>query len=226
MFIKFQNLQDTAAADKHTVFWECLAENYRRKWRQILTAIFVQATKHLAGANIIIFHGPEYMDHAGLSGSSFAANVSLLGMLATALNLLMIDRSGRRVILIWSLSIMSLCQTFLYLEISSGILPITLAWIFVFFYSFSMISLPITLNCEIFGFEFAEIGASIGTMASSLTSFLVGQYFSSLNTKYGEKLYAIHGGICGTALIGFAVMLPETANLNLHTVETLHIGFP
>lgn len=198
-------------------------------WKGLLGASVPQILKHTIGVNLVVYDGPEVIERAGLTRSSFSGNVVVLGILGSTISICSVDRCGRRIVLFISLSFMASSLYFLSsepkIEGRNDLLNLAMIWLYFFFYSFGMLAVPITISSEIFPPEFKEVGCSIASMVGSTASILVSATFKTAHSNLGSKLYVIHMFICLTGLVLVGTVVPETSNWALSEMEQVLVKF-
>lgn len=219
-------IQDHTETKSFKIFFEELWTGLERKVvRKALAAgILAQISKSVVGINFILFYGPDLMKQGGYSTMEFGTNVTYLGFSGTIVSLILVDRVGRKNLLLGSLSAMfvSLLSLFvLFNNSTEGISSIVIAYIFTFLYSLAFSAVPITVNSEIYPSEFRAMGSAIAAMVSSLFALCVNITFTSLKDMLGGKLLIIHAICCLVAIILTWMVVPETAKVPLERMEAL-----
>jgi len=184
-----------------------------------------------SGGTAVNFYAPLIFQKAGSLGASgaigktFLLNVSSL--VFTTVALLLVDRVGRRPLLLVGSAGMAVTQVFLGLCLSWG-LPgtYTVATVFVFnmFYQTSMAPLAWLILSEIFPTRLRAKGQSVGTLGVWVSTYLSNQFLGPLMSHF-EKSYGSAGpafwlfaGVCVLTFIFGWVMVPETKQRSLEEI--------
>jgi SP family galactose:H+ symporter-like MFS transporter len=156
-------------------------------------------------------------------------------MLATVGAMLVVDRLGRRPLLItglvtMTLSLLLLGGLLIHPGVSTGEETLTLICLalFVLAFAFSMGPLPYVLTSEVFPLRVRARGMSLATAASWLLNMVVAMTFLSLLEFAGTgATFLVYAGVCLAALIFSWFMVPETRGRSLAQIEAnLHAGRP
>jgi sugar porter (SP) family MFS transporter len=151
--------------------------------------------QQLGGISAIVYYAPRIMERTGLSASSsilYSVIVGLVNVGATVLAVGLIDRAGRRPLLLTSLAGMFLSLTLLgltfELDVGSAGSWLALICILIYIASFATGMGPIfwVLIAEIFPPQARGAGAGLATAVNWFTNFLVGLLFLPVATAVGQ----------------------------------------
>nr|XP_012217469.1 PREDICTED: facilitated trehalose transporter Tret1-like [Linepithema humile] len=161
-----------------------------------------------------------------ISGSSLTPNasaiiVAVIQLFGTFLSLFLVERAGRRPLLLISCAGMFVCHcvigTFCYLqdlqyEVSAyGWVPVTALSIFVVAYSLGMGGLPVVVMSEIFSRDVSSLGTIVGLTMGWTTSFIVVKIFADLITLLGMYgCFFLLATSCACSSLFCFVFVPET----------------
>ncbi len=190
-------------------------------------AIFQQVT----GINTVIYYAPHIIQTAGISSASGAilatAGIGLVNVIMTVVSMLLIERAGRRPLLLTGIvgMIVSLGVLGLAFQLSSR--STTLAWVAVVTLMAYVASFAISLG-PIFWLLIAEIyplrirGLASGTAATSnwAANLLVSLTFLSLVQALGPSwTFWLYGLLAIAAWIFSYYLVPETKGRTLEEIE-------
>ncbi|XP_067009774.2 facilitated trehalose transporter Tret1-like [Anabrus simplex] len=169
------------------------------------------------------------------SGSDLSPNVSsiIVGVMlvfGTFISTLLVERAGRKILLLMSDIVMAVSLgglgLYFYLkeqgqDLSSvGWIPVTCLSFFVVFFAIGMCSIPYVLLTEIFSPKIRELASSIAITEVWVLAFLVAKFFTFLGESLGlYGCYWLFAVVCtlGTVYIIFEV--PETKDRSLDSIQ-------
>lgn len=188
-------------------------------------AIFQQ----LIGINTVIYYAPTIFGYAGFASASSAilatGVVGAVNVLATVLASLLIDRVGRRPLLLWGtagmvVTLAALGTIFALGPRQGGYLTLAALLIYIISFALSMGPVVWLMGAEIFPTRLRATGSSISTFANWSANLLVSVTFLSLINLVGKPctfwLYALLG--LG-AFVFCWLLVPETRNKSLEQIE-------
>ncbi len=186
-------------------------------------ALFQQIT----GINAIFYYAPEVFKDAGLETNDALSSTVLIGVtlvLATLVSLWIVDRVGRRTLLLFGATGMTItlaCTGLLFRAASPNptlLLVFILGYVAVFAVSFGTVAYIII--SEIFPSHVRGVAASVATFALWGGNYLVSQFFPVLVDHIGSSgTFFIFAGTSLVALVFTFSMVPETKNKTLEEVE-------
>lgn len=154
-------------------------------------------------------------------------------MTGTSVAVLVVDRVGRRKLLILSeffisVSFCMLGSFFLLQEqgsFSPAWLPLASLVLFAVAYSLGMGPLPWVLNSELFSREAKSMSSSLGAASNWLCSFLVVKFAPSLEAAVGTgTTYLAFAGLAAAGTLLIVVAVPETRGRTEEEVAKLWGG--
>ncbi|MBL4818458.1 MAG: sugar porter family MFS transporter [Deltaproteobacteria bacterium] len=189
-------------------------------------ACFQQTT----GINTIIYYAPTIFEKAGFGTASHAilatVSVGIINVLFTIISLPLLDRIGRRPLLIFGMTGMFLSLAIWGLAFQVGNLEafrwVALACMLVYVACFAISLGPIMwlMVSEVFPLKLRGIGTSISICAQWGFNFLVSGTFPSLLHAIGPSytfwLYAV---LCLAGIIFVIKKVPETKGLSLEKIQ-------
>ncbi len=197
----------------------------------LLIGILLPMFSQLSGINAIIYYGPEILQKAGLTISNALGGqvtIGIVNVIFTIVALVLIDKWGRRPLLLTgltgaaiSLIVIGLLFFFGHTE---GPLLLILILIFIACFAFSLGPIPWILISEIFPTQIRGKAMSIGTFSIWGTNAIVGLFFPVLlNSKtFGPSgTFTIFGVCCLIAIFFTWKIIPETKNKSLEEIEKI-----
>jgi MFS family permease len=186
----------------------------------LLTGVTLAAIQQLSGINAVIYYAPSIMEKTGLGASNsilYSVVVGAINVVATVVSFRLVDRLGRRPLLLWSLGGMfvSLVLLGLTFELPLGAADSWLALICLVAYiaAFAVGLGPIfwLLIAEIFPARARAGGASAAAAANWLWNVVVGLSFLPLATAVGQgETFWIFAVVCAVGLVFVNRRVPET----------------
>lgn len=198
----------------------------------LVVGLGLAVLQQTTGANTVIYYAPTIIQDAGIDSASSAIFASLgvgtVNVLMTAVALRLLDRAGRRTMLIWGVGGMSLSLFLLGVAFigSTGTLTSVMAVfsLMLFVSSFALSLGPIfwLLNAEIYPLELRSKAASLGTMTNWLFTFIVSLTFLSLVDLLTQTGAFWFYGLIGLVTLWFCWrFVPETKGRSLAQVNTI-----
>jgi SP family arabinose:H+ symporter-like MFS transporter len=218
-------------AIKHTLQNEGtsrLRELFSPRLRRALTIGFCVALfQQITGINAIFYYAPEIFKTAGMdiSGAmSFTVLIGITLVLATLVSMWIIDKVGRRSLLIFGSAGMAVtlsCTGILFRasETQTTLLLICImAYVAIFAISYGTVAYVII--SEIFPIHVRGIAVSIATFALWGGNFFVSRFFPVLVKNISAaNTFFIFAGVSVIAFIFVVAMVPETKGKTLEEIE-------
>ncbi|XP_065349056.1 facilitated trehalose transporter Tret1-2 homolog [Cloeon dipterum] len=186
----------------------------------ILIVFGVFFMQQLCGYSAVLFYANSIFESAGstLDPNINSIIVAAVQVAATIPASLVVDRLGRKVLLLISAVAMGILIVILGFYffyqvqlVSQGWLPVTLLVLYVIFYSFGAGPVAWVVTAEIFAPQVKGPASAIGATSNWLLAFLVTLFYADMVAALNNNTtFWIFGGCCflGAAFILFA--LPET----------------
>lgn len=207
----------------------------RRGWRKLFAprvrpALFVGLTlaalQQFAGINTILYYAPTILQETGLSASNsifYSVAIGVVNLVMTIVSIRLVDRIGRRPLLLTSLAGMAVSVGLLGLSFVAD-LPSVLTLVFMLLYimSFAVGMGPVfwVLLGEIFAVPERAEGSSAGSGMNWASNFVVSLAFLPLATAIGEgPTFWIFAVICTLGVLFVARYVPETRSRNHDAVD-------
>ncbi len=194
-------------------------------------AVFQQVT----GINTVIYFAPVIFQASGLSSASAAilatAGIGVVNVGMTLVAIWLVDRVGRRILLLWGLAGMgvSLCMLALAFLLGSGPLLgwLTAGSLTVYVGCFAIGLGPVfwLLISEIFPLAVRGRGMSAATIANWLANLVVALTFLDLVDVLGRPgIFSLYAALTFGAVVFAYKLVPETKGLSLESVEALWVA--
>jgi SP family facilitated glucose transporter-like MFS transporter 8 len=157
--------------------------------------------------------------------------VGVIQVVATFISTLVVDRLGRRILLLISDFVMAICALLLgvyfYLKTetdtdvnSLGWLPLTSVCVFIIVFSLGYGPIPWMMVGELFAPQIKGFASSLSCVLNWILAFLVTRFYSDLKDEFGTHttfwIFAVISAI-GTVFVFFIV--PETKGKTLDEIQ-------
>jgi MFS transporter, SP family, galactose:H+ symporter len=203
-----------------------------------ITASGLFLVQNLSGIDGILYYAPKIFRIAGFQGTSAeiiaTAGLGLINVIATVVATSLIDRAGRRPLLLGGLVAMVLSLAVLSISFMQPVSPtnsviatVSLAT-FVAAFALSLGPIPYVIMSEIFPARVRDLGMSLAASAAWGCNVVVTITFLSLMETVGQA--NLFWGYCAIGVAGLAFAyftVPETRNCSLEDIEqNLLAGMP
>ena len=197
----------------------------------MIVGVGLAIAQQITGINTVIYYAPTIFKFAGLSSASVAilasVGVGVVNVVLTVVAMQLIDRVGRRPLLLVSLAGMALGLFVLGLAFSLPQLSGSLGWIavaslMVYVGSFAVGLGPVfwLILSEIYPLRIRGRAMSVGTVANWSANLIVALSFLTLTQVLGKPATFWLYGIVSVGSWLFAVFLvPETKGRSLEEIE-------
>jgi sugar porter (SP) family MFS transporter len=193
----------------------------------VLIGTLIAAFQQITGINAVIMFAPEIFKAAGSAkGDSMMLSmvVGLVNFLMTIVALWLVDKKGRKTLLLWGAVGMMFSLAYLSFEFSEpkqngvGILIALLAYISFFAASFAPVMWVII--SEIYPNRIKGVAMSFSTSVSWLCTFLTVYFAPIIQGALGlSYLFAIFGIFSAIAYVFVRIWIPETKGKSLEQIE-------
>jgi SP family myo-inositol transporter-like MFS transporter 13 len=205
--------------------------------RRVFIGVALQAFQQLSGINTIMYYSADILKDAGFTGDEapvlWSIPIAFTNALFTVVGIFLVDRWGRRLTLLRSLS-GCLCSTvsmaivgFLMngggLEKSvAGWLFLSLLALYLAFFAPGMGPIPWIINGELYPNHLRSSAASMATMSNWASNAFVSQMFPMMMGWIGPGgTFAIVSFFVVLAILFVYGCLPETKQLPLEQIDVL-----
>jgi len=193
-------------------------------------AVFQQVT----GINTIIYYAPQIFQRAGLDSATTAlaatAGIGVVNVLSTLIAIWLVDRVGRKPLLlaglvgmIVSLAALGVAQRFgsTFDVNQSWVAPITVGFIglYIVCFAFSLGPVVWLMISEIFPNRARARAAGISTAANWTANFLVSLSFPIMQAMLGPSLWFVYAAMGVAAFIFIIGWVPETKGKSLEDIS-------
>ncbi|CRL04571.1 CLUMA_CG017640, isoform A [Clunio marinus] len=217
-----------------------IAEALGRKTsvRGLVISFGLMFFQQMSGINAVIFYTTDIFAAAGTDINPEIATiiVGVMQVVATFVSTLVVDRLGRRILLLMSDAVMALCTLFLGIYFfmkqndensvgNLGWLPIVALCVFIVMFSLGFGPVPWLMMGELFASDVKGIAAPLSGTLNWLLAFVITKTFVNLKALLGDgQTFWLFSGlsILGTVFVFFIV--PETKGKSLNEIQKMLAG--
>ncbi|KAJ2886162.1 hypothetical protein FB639_001631 [Coemansia asiatica] len=207
-------------SDNVTIFNVFRFAQYRKQWVLILLLHFGQ---QLSGINTVFFYSSSVLEKMFSSyiSSVLAMMIGVLNVLATASGALIVDRFGRRPLLLSSIASMTVSIVLLGLGLGLKINSLAAVSLYLVVASFApgYGPVPFLLGTELFDIRAAAAGGSWALAANWIGTFIVATAFLPLQNLIGEWVFSIFVVALVVCGITFYFHIPETKGRTIEEIS-------
>ncbi|VAI10596.1 unnamed protein product [Triticum turgidum subsp. durum] len=226
---------ETAVASANKMTAIRFQELNQKKFRMpLILGIGLLVLQQLSGINAILFYAGSIFKAAGLTNSNLAAcGLGAIALLATGATTWLLDRAGRRILLIISsagmtLSLLAIAVIFflkdnvpqdsdMYYILSMVSLFAIVAYVITF--SFGMGAIPWVIMSEILPVSIKSLAGSFATLANWLTSFGITMTANLLLSWSAGGTFACYTLVSSFTLMFIILWVPETKGRTLEEIQ-------
>lgn len=202
----------------------------RYRWPMLVT-VALQLAQALSGVNAVFFYSSKMFAKAGIPADYIPyANIGtgVINVVATIISVFLIDKLGRRVLIIYPMGAMVAVFAGLtaLVQINEtrnsatlGILTVILILIFVVCFAIGLGPIPFLFGTEVCRPEARDSVQSLGLVSNYLGNILLSLFFPALNSILGGYVFIIFLILVLLNVIFFYFKMPETKNKKLDEVE-------
>lgn len=194
--------------------------------------------QQLSGINAVIFYTSNIFNDAktGIDGEYATIIVGVMQVIATFVSTMVVDKLGRRILLLASDSVMAICTilmgVYFHLQKNNaedvanlGWLPVVCLCIFIIMFSMGFGPVPWLMMGELFAPDIKGVAGSIAGTVNWILAFIVTKTFVNLTASLGTGptfwLFSAVS-IVGTVFVFFVV--PETKGKSLVEIQKILEG--
>jgi sugar porter (SP) family MFS transporter len=205
-----------------------LAELFRPGFRRALfIAVVLAIFQQITGINAVLYYAPRIFEKAGferVSAIGQSTIVGLVNMLFTIVAIVLVDKVGRKPLLLIAAGGMGISQVLLgaafKLQGTSEALILLVILLYIAFFAMAMGPIVWVVMSEIFPTRLRGSAMAIATVILWLSDFAVTLSFPVIADRLNEStafwLYAV---MCAIDFVFMLLVLPETKGKTLEEIE-------
>ncbi|KAK4745710.1 hypothetical protein SAY87_012022 [Trapa incisa] len=207
----------------------------RRYWFPLMVGIGLLILQQLSGVNGVLFYSSAIFETAGIESSNVATfGVGAIQVIATAVSTWLVDKTGRRVLLIVSSSVMtvsllivavsffikdSISDTTSTLYTVLSILSVVGVVFMVIGFSLGMGPIPWIIMSEILPVNIKGLAGSIATLFNWFFSWVITMTANLLLTWSSGGTFTIYMVVSAFTVAFTAIFVPETKGRTLEEIQ-------
>ncbi|RWR94813.1 plastidic glucose transporter 4-like protein isoform X2 [Cinnamomum micranthum f. kanehirae] len=200
----------------------------KRYWKVVSVGAALFLFQQLAGINAVVYYSTSVFRSAGIASDVAAsALVGASNVFGTAIASSLMDRQGRKSLLITSFTgmaasmlLLSLSFTWKVLAPYSGTLAVLGTVLYVLSFSLGAGPVPALLLPEIFASRIRAKAVALSLGMHWVSNFVIGLYFLSVVNRFGiSKVYLGFATVCLLAVLYIAGNVVETKGRSLEEIE-------
>lgn len=200
---------------------------FSKKYRfPVMLAVVFAIFNQVSGINAIIYYAPRIFEMAGLGRESAllsSVGIGLVNLIFTMLALRMIDRFGRRkLMLIGSFGLiltLALVANFFMSGSTDGLLVAVFLFVYIAFFAFSQGAVIWVFISEIFPNKVRASGMALGSFTHWIMAALIAQVFILVVAEIGiDNTFWFFTGMMVLQLLFVWKIMPETKGVSLETL--------
>ncbi|MDO7908038.1 sugar porter family MFS transporter [Paenibacillus sp. JX-17] len=195
----------------------------------LLIGVLLAAFQQITGINAIMYYAPEIFKQAGMGANASLVQtiaVGFVNLVFTILSLWLVDKVGRKALLITGSAAMMVCLTVIgfafYTGHTSGPLLLVFVLLYVASFAVSLGAVLWVVLSEIFPSSIRGKAVAIGTMTHWIGDYVVSQSFPPMLRSLGGAptfwLFAFMALLC---VLFVWRALPETKGKSLEDIENM-----
>ncbi|KAL4241761.1 major facilitator superfamily protein [Abortiporus biennis] len=226
---EFQEIKERVIFERESGEGRTYAVMWKRYKRRVLLAMSSQAFAQLNGINVISYYAPRVFEEAGWIGRDAILMTgvnAIIYVLSTVPPWYLVDRWGRRIILLSGAVVMGLALAatgwWMYIDIpQTPKAVVTCVIIFNAAFGYSWGPLPWLYPPEIMPLTVRAKGVSLSTATNWAFNFLVGEMTPFFQEHITWRLYPMHGFFCACSFVLVYFLYPETMGVPLEEMDAV-----
>ncbi len=211
-------------------------------WRDLLDPVVKAALvvgvglavlQQVSGINTVIYFAPTIVGYTGVDSASAsilaAVGIGVVNVGMTLVAIRLLDRAGRRPLLLWGSALMAiaLCLLALVFVVGAGsttgsVVAVASLMLYVGAFAVSLGPIFWLLNSEIYPLRVRSKAAAVGTMANWFFNFLVSLTFLLLIDALGRSgAFFFFAAICVLTFLFCLRLVPETKGKHLEDIQAI-----
>lgn len=200
----------------------------------LIVSLGLMLFQQLSGVNAVIFYSVAIFEAAGstLHPSIATIIIGVVQVLVTYTSTLLVDRAGRRILLLISDAVMAICLGtlgyYFYLQDSGkdvsnlGLLPLLSVAVFIIVFSIGFGPIPWMMTGELFSSEIKGVATGIAVGLNWCLTFVVTKSFQPLVSSLGSAVtFWIFSAVCCAGTVFVALIVPETKGKSLDEIQKM-----
>ncbi|KAB2002191.1 hypothetical protein ERO13_D11G047100v2 [Gossypium hirsutum] len=233
--VEVNDIKRAVASSRKTTTIRFADLRRRRYWYPLTVGIGLLVLQQLSGINAVLFYSSNIFERAGVKSSNVATfGLGLIQVIASGVTTWLVDKAGRRVLLMISSSGMTLSlllvATAFYVEgyiledsvIHSvmGIMSLVGLVAFAISFCLGVGAIPWVIMSEILPVNIKGLAGSVATLFNWMTAWAVTMTANLLLSWSGGGTFTIYAGLAAFTIIFVARCVPETKGRSLEEIQS------
>ncbi|MDD3195934.1 MAG: sugar porter family MFS transporter [Paludibacter sp.] len=193
----------------------------------VLIGTLLAALQQITGINAVIMFSPEIFKAAGSAQTDSVMQAMIVGLvnfLMTIVALWMVDKKGRKTLLLWGAAGMIVSLGYLTFEfarpVQNGVGVLVALLVYISFFAASFAPVMWVIISEIYPNRIKGLAMSFSTAVSWLCTFLTVYFAPVIQGSLGlHYLFGVFGIFSIIAFIFVKIWIPETKGKSLELIE-------
>lgn len=203
--------------------------------KRLLTGCGLQALQQLTGINFIFYYGTNFFKNSGINNPFLIGLITnLVNVFSTLPGLWLVERMGRRNLLLFGAVGMCVCQFIVAIvgvstaSLIANKVLIAFVCFYIFFFACSWGPVAWVVTGELFPLKVRAKALSIATATNWLLNFAISYATPYMvdsgegNANMGVKVFFLWGGCCFICMLFVYLFIYETKGLSLEEVDELY----
>jgi SP family arabinose:H+ symporter-like MFS transporter len=218
-----RSIKETLLLEKGS-FGELFRPGFRRA---LLIACVLAIFQQITGINAVLYYAPRIFERAGferVSAIGQSTIVGLVNMLFTLVAILLVDKVGRKPLLLIAAAGMGVSQILLGFAFKLQGLPgsaiLAVILLYIAFFAMAMGPIVWVIMSEIFPTRLRGSAMALATVVLWVSDFAVTLTFPVISDRLNESTaFWIYAAMCAIDFVFMLVVLPETKGKTLEEIE-------
>ncbi|MGW0229584.1 sugar porter family MFS transporter [Actinopolymorpha singaporensis] len=192
----------------------------------LAVGLTLAALQQFGGINTIIYYAPTIIQETGLSASNsifYSVAIGAINLIMTIVAIRLVDRLGRRPLLLFSLAVMMVMLALLGLTFVAGlgsVLPVVFMVLYIAAFAAGLGPVFWVLIGEIFPASAHAAGSSASTAVNWTSNFVVSLFFLPVVGLIGQgETFWVFAVVCLLGLMFVLRYVPETRNRDFAEID-------
>lgn len=221
---------EKAPAGKSQLSVKELFTDRRLRW-QLITTLTLMGVQAMCGINAVFFYSTKMFKVAGISEANLPYSTvctGVINVIVTIAVLPLIDRFGRKPLLVYPMSFMVGIFVVLtaIVEVNAKKNSAVLAWVavmlivlFIVAFAIGLGPIPFVYACEVFRPEARDAALSVSLCVNYILNILLCLFFPAINAALTGYVFLIFGLVVLLSVVVLYLKLPETKNKSIDAIE-------
>jgi SP family arabinose:H+ symporter-like MFS transporter len=221
--LEIQEIQKTIGMESASLF-QLFQPGLRRA---LIIGVVLAVLQQITGINAVLYYAPRIFEHAGFARTSAilqSAIVGLVNMMITLVAIFLVDKLGRKRLLLSASAGMGVSLAFLgiafHLNFFTGPWVLIFILLYIAFFALAMGPVVWVVLSEIFPTRIRGRAMSVATVCLWAANFVVSLTFPVMADRFNESYtFWVYSLMCVITFFFVKMMLPETKGKSLEQIE-------